>query len=186
MLLIPEFHLPDQPVNNQLKRYSLTENSVTEIGPSSVYQATTGETLYCDQRHLVTNEVQHNFPSTRPFWADWEWLPDGLKFKLAMFLYAPQVRFDIYDPVSGKQGRSFMLPLSNFFYASYLQRNWLSSDGKVLALNDGTSLAVWEVPSRLEFARWLILLGIILCSLWLAWPRRVKSTPLAASPHAGK
>lgn len=186
LLLVPEFHLPDRPVNNQLKRYAVSENGVSEINLNNNHPTTRGETLCCEQRHLVTNEVQIQTPSVRPFWADWEWLPDGLKIKLAMFLYAPNVRFDIYDADSGNQKQTFHLPLGNVFYSSYLQRNWLSSDGKLLALNDGTTLAIWETHPRRPLVPWLILGGTILVSFYFAWPRRTTSIPPAASPHAGK
>lgn len=174
LLLVPEFHLAETSVNNQLRRFTVSENGITEVSKSSEYPTTNGETLYCDQRRLVTNEVQLNIPSSQPFWSKWDWLPDLWKVKLAMAIYSPQNHFDVYDPRSGKKEQSFYLPLSNFFYASYLQRNWLSSDSKLVALNDGTTLALWETSPGRSLVPWAILGGTIVVSLCLAWPRRMK------------
>ncbi|MFT3882967.1 MAG: hypothetical protein QM703_25340 [Gemmatales bacterium] len=174
LLLVPEFHLSETPVNNQLKRFMVSETGVTDISASSEYPTTKGETLLCDQRRLVTNEVQLDLPSSSPFWSKWDWLPDVWKVKLAMAIYSPQVRFDVYDPRSGKKEQTFHLPLSNIFYATYLQRNWLSSDAKLVALNDGTTLALWETSPGRSLLPWSILVGTIIVCLWLAWPRRMK------------
>lgn len=183
LLLIPQFHLPDRPVNNQLKRFTVSENGVSEISSQSEHPATNGETVYCDERHLVTNEVQLHNLQKPPFWTEWKWLPDTIKMKLVMMLYA-KVRIDFYDPASGKQLESFFLPLSNVYYASYLQRNWLSSDAKLLALNDGTTLAFWKI-SRPVMPGLFLTVAIIVC-LWLAWPCKPTTTLPAASPHADK
>lgn len=186
LLLIPEFNFPNRPINNQPKRYALYEHGVCELPNKETPATVVGETLCCDGRRLVTNEVQLNIPTSRPFWADWNWLSDGVKMKLAMMLVAPKIRFDIYGVETGKHERTFFLPLSYVFYSAYLQRNWISSNGKLLALNDGDSLAVWEITPLRPLPCWLILVGTILFSLWLAWPRQTKATQPAASPHADK
>jgi len=174
LLLVPEFHLAETPVNNQLRRFAVSENGVTDVSKSSEYPTTQGETLCCDQRRLVTNEVQLNVPTSQPFWSKWDWLPDVLKVKLAMAIYSPQVHFEVYNPRSGKKEQTFHLPLSNVFYSTYLQRNWFSSNAKLVALNDGTTLALWETSPSRSLVAWSILVGTIVVCLWLAWPRRMK------------
>lgn len=180
LLLVPEFHLPDTPVNNQLKRFMVSENGVTKIESSTPRSAIKGETLYCDKHHLVNNEIVHLSQSKPPFWAEWEWLPDTFKFKLAMMLYA-KVRIDIYDPGSSTQLESHLLPLRNLFYAADLHRNWLSSNRQMLIINDGATLEIWKTTRPL--VPWLILTASFAIGLWLAWPRRIKAEQLTASPQ---
>ena len=179
--------LPEHFVNEDCARwYRLHESALIGL-PGSVSEMA-GEAYLCsNSTHFATAKMI--VPASPPFWYDWSWLSDTVKYTMAQWLglLKLEIEVSLWSNNTGMLEKRFPIVISMAEgLPSSVPRSLLLNDSSQILLNIGTAIALWDLPPRRPLSCWLSASSISAFALWLAWPRRMKATPLAASPHAGK
>lgn len=166
--------------------YQFRETSIDKLNVTTT-EAVEGVFICCNDKHFLT--VKPCLSADPPFWSEWTWLPESTKLRIAQWLGLLnfQIEASLWNITTGALDLRIPMALSaNDGLPSGGHRCWLLKDSTQMLFNIGTSISLWDLPPRRPPACWLTVASVFLLSLWLAWPRRVKPTTLAASPHAGK
>ncbi|HQR07239.1 MAG TPA: hypothetical protein PLN21_10475 [Gemmatales bacterium] len=173
LMCVPEYSLGE----SQAKWYSLEESAMVRL-PVSTSEMVTGGYACSNSRNFVTAELID--PSSPPFWHAWTWLSDTSKMTLARWLglFKFNIEVSLWNNNTGRLEKRFPILVSaDEGLPTSGHRNWLLNDSSQMLLNVGTAIALWDLPPRRSLSCLLIALGITLVALWLAWPRRMKTTP---------
>ncbi|MFT3882968.1 MAG: L-dopachrome tautomerase-related protein [Gemmatales bacterium] len=173
LVCFPEYFGKD----TQARWYSLQESAIVKLSVTTS-EPVEGEYVCSNDMHFLT--IRTNPSEVRPFWSDWAWLSDSIKVTLAQWsgLLNMQLEASLWNINTGKLEKRYPLAISVVdSLPSSGHRCWLSNDSTQLLLNIGTSISLWDVPPRRPLSSWVTTLSACLFALWLAWPRRMKTTP---------
>lgn len=120
---------------------------------------------------LLTYHLVDNNPKRLPLW-----IPDGIRSKceaaLGWWMY--HLLIESCHCETGEVRETFQIRVRS------ISNTKLSPDGQLLAIQEDTSLSLWDLPPRRSLTCWLSCFVFAAFVLWIGWPRRRRVSSMTA------